>query len=495
MKKLLLFFAMVFFASSVFSQSKLTRDILEAKQILKVNGYSITGISNDSILTTVDSLKLITQYAVKKYVESLPDNFIPDGVTINAVGGSVDTATVIATKADLTGLGSGTVTGTGTDNYITMWNAAGTGIEDSPLYTNGTRLGVGTTTPTFILDLENSQGGKIARFKDSDSAYDGIILGGDTNGGWIGNDDFFSGQGIYLQNNINAYRFYNDGSEVMRLTPSGLGIGTASINAKLHVVSSGSTTGKSFYIQNNIGGNNFIVLDNGNTGLGLSNPTQKFHVNGNARISGALYDSNNSPGSANQKLISTVTGTDWVDDTAGSNLYANNGTLSGDRVVTMGANNLSFNGTGLVRFGGYGGGNNVGGTINYVAVYNTDGDFEEWPLSALSNNTYNSQTNSGVNLALVGTVLGAELNINGLTADPSPATSTTTIAIQTGAFSPKKITIDALFLQGMNSYNDGLSIVVAATSQAAQTASTDTVGEEFYWRETGNTGLIKMRKE
>ena len=88
MKKLLLLFAMTLFGSSVFSQSKLSRDIMEAKQILKVNGYSIQGISNDSIITVADSLLLTTQYAMKKYVD--------------ANAGTVDTVAEIATKYDLT---------------------------------------------------------------------------------------------------------------------------------------------------------------------------------------------------------------------------------------------------------------------------------------------------------------------------------------------------------------------------------------------------------
>ena len=56
----------------------------------------------------------------------------------------------------------------------------------------------------------------------------------------------------------------------------------------------------------------------GNLGVGVANPTQVLHVAGNARVTGAYYDSNNSPGTANQVLISTVTGTDWVDGSGSS---------------------------------------------------------------------------------------------------------------------------------------------------------------------------------
>lgn len=93
---------MMLFASSIFSQSKLKRDIMEAKQLLIVNGYSIEGISNDSIIAVADSLQVVTQYAMKKYVDANGGNggFVADGITITPQG-VVDTS-LIATQYDLT---------------------------------------------------------------------------------------------------------------------------------------------------------------------------------------------------------------------------------------------------------------------------------------------------------------------------------------------------------------------------------------------------------
>ncbi len=49
----------------------------------------------------------------------------------------------------------------------------------------------------------------------------------------------------------------------------------------------------------------------GNVGIGTISPTQLLHINGNARLAGALYDMNNNPGTSNQVLVSNVNGVYW----------------------------------------------------------------------------------------------------------------------------------------------------------------------------------------
>ena len=61
----------------------------------------------------------------------------------------------------------------------------------------------------------------------------------------------------------------------------------------------------------------------GNVGIGTTSPSQKLHVSGNARVTGAYYDSTGvagSPGTAGQVLSSTVTGTDWVTPSSGGGI-------------------------------------------------------------------------------------------------------------------------------------------------------------------------------
>ena len=119
-----------------------------------------------------------------------------------------------------------------------------------------------------------------------------------------------------------------------------VGIGTTSPSTKLHVeagtvfvksnVNNGSailtirssddygytfarsnTTGFLEFDGNQTGAIGYI-FKNGNVGIGTTNPTQPLHIAGNLRVTGAIYDSNNSAGSSGEILTSTGTGIDWV---------------------------------------------------------------------------------------------------------------------------------------------------------------------------------------
>lgn len=55
------------------------------------------------------------------------------------------------------------------------------------------------------------------------------------------------------------------------------------------------------------------ITKEGNIGIGTTSPSEKLHVDGDARVTGAYYDSGNAPGTVNQVLASTATGTSWID--------------------------------------------------------------------------------------------------------------------------------------------------------------------------------------
>lgn len=58
---------------------------------------------------------------------------------------------------------------------------------------------------------------------------------------------------------------------------------------------------------------NTVLEVTGKVGIGTTNASTNLDVNGGLRIRGALYDKDNQTGNANQVLISTGSGVDWVD--------------------------------------------------------------------------------------------------------------------------------------------------------------------------------------
>ena len=96
----------------------------------------------------------------------------------------------------------------------------------------------------------------------------------------------------------------------------------------------------------------------GNTGIGLTNPSQKLHVQGNLRVTGAIYDSNNSAGTNNQVLKSTGVGVTWVSgsgsgvdadllDGNNSTYYLNYNNLTNQPTIGNATLTLNVSGTGL----------------------------------------------------------------------------------------------------------------------------------------------------
>ena len=145
------------------------------------------------------------------------------------------------------------------------------------------RLGIGVTSLSYILDVAHEQGGVLARFKDSDSSHDGIIVAGDTNAGWLGNSASNAGEGIYYQNSLNAMRIYTNGTEAARFDSSGrLGIGYTSMIKELMVNGSILIANNNGFLQYDGQGNvaTLLNLTTANTlDIGQSTHVDDIHFN------------------------------------------------------------------------------------------------------------------------------------------------------------------------------------------------------------------------
>jgi len=70
------------------------------------------------------------------------------------------------------------------------------------------------------------------------------------------------------------------------------------------------------------------LIIQGNVGIGTTAPTQNLHIQGALRLTGALYDSSNSLGVANQVLSSTGTGVAWTSISASGGSISGSGTVN-----------------------------------------------------------------------------------------------------------------------------------------------------------------------
>jgi hypothetical protein len=227
------------------------------------------------------------------------------------------------------------VTGTGPTTGFGITN---TGLVFNP---STTRLGIGTTSPSSNLHVQGntlvtgvstlgtvqvssgivtSTTGIVTYYGDG-SKLTGVLAAASPGGS--------SGQ-VQFNNAgaIGGASYFNYDSTNIRV-----GIGTSVPTARLSV--SNPTSGNSLLLVNdnlsdgslfrvsNSAGNLLVDVDangtvlfptSGNIGIGttLSTPTTKLHVDGDVRITGRLYDSNNATGTSGQVLQSVGTGISWV---------------------------------------------------------------------------------------------------------------------------------------------------------------------------------------
>lgn len=207
--------------------------------------------------------------------------------------------------------------------YSTTFNSPAT-------FNNG--FTVNTVAPTFntSLQLGGSAGSKLTVYNDynftsaaNSSDYEGIFLGNrnTTNNNWTAIS--FNGNGV--------------------------GGGIAADIAAQYTSHSNLYADIVFHTRSTSGYNEVLRVTGGSTspnrvGILTNAPSQPLHVSGNARVTGAIYDSSNDPGSSGQVLGSTGTGTDWVtvdtnpsDDITGSGAANQFAYFDGTQTIASGS--------------------------------------------------------------------------------------------------------------------------------------------------------------
>jgi len=138
-----------------------------------------------------------------------------------------------------------------------------------------------------------------------------------------------SGQTLHVQNpqdastNVRIVSSVNDATAVTGQILFEDGLGSAAVKNTIQQIGVNSAAQGSSalrFIQAQMGSTTTAInIQDGGVGINMATaPSQKLHVSGNARITGAFYDSNNAPGTTGQMLSSTASGTEWKNAGAGT---------------------------------------------------------------------------------------------------------------------------------------------------------------------------------
>jgi hypothetical protein len=250
------------------------------------------------------------------------------------------------------------------DSTFIVGAATSTGTASQPLqvtggaYVSGS-VGIGTTNPLYPLTVAASGAtatpnltNVIADFTANTNSFSQINTRNASNGTSASSDYV-----VTADTGTDTTNFIDLG-----INNSAYSVGTWTINGaldgylytsdtNLSIGAAGANKYVSIFAGGTLAANEEVRVNSTGVGIGTTNPSQTLHVQGNARVTGAVYDSTNSPGTSGQVLQSTVTGTQWATASASGVGIRSDGTT----IVGSGVTILDFTGPGIATVTSSGG--------------------------------------------------------------------------------------------------------------------------------------------
>ena len=195
-------------------------------------------------------------------------------------------------------------------------------------YFSGTaNFGIGVTNPQYIFTVSDTGTPAtvgltncLADFTTTANSYGQINLRNTSTGTNASSDVVLTADTGNDSSNFIDLGINNSGFSVGSWTINGPTDGylyTSDGNLSIGAINASVAKYISFFTGGTLISNERMRINATGVGIGTTNPSQPLHVQGNARVTGAVYDSTNSPGTSGQVLQSTVTGTQWATAAAG----------------------------------------------------------------------------------------------------------------------------------------------------------------------------------